>query len=198
MNKWKFEQFLESYREYQELISEIDFEIQELYEDVSPALTYLTGDRIVKYSIPLEDQVFKIIDRKVVLNFRRERIEGQYTVMKGFLETLNEEDRGILTGAASFDRRRFRRMLGSYLGSDYKKKENVVVTRNNVEDDLYAFSADEYDKLVDEMSMKELLEGFYDKDDSMDAFILKRRLAEESIFGRKGRKPSAKGGEKKL
>lgn len=207
MKNLQFEQFLRSFREYQRLISEIDSEIKELYEDISPALTYRTGDKIVKYSMPVEDQALEIIDRKSILNFSRKRIEAQYEVMKGFLETLNRDDAEVVKGPASIslkDRRRLRKMLESYLGSEGQRKESTVDFEAPQEDlydislDEYDLPVDEYDKLVDEMSMKELFEGFYDKEDSMDDFILKRRLAEESIFGRKGRKPSLKGGEKKL
>ena len=197
MKNWEFDQFLKSYREHQKLISEIDLEIQELYEDIAPALTYRTGDKIVKYSMPVEDQALEIIDRKSILNFSKKRIEAQCEVMKGFLETLDQDDVEVVKEPASMSfkaRRRLRKMLENYLGSESQTNDDTA-DFDVSKVDLYDLPLDEYDKLVDEMSMEELLEGFYDKEDTMDSFILKRQLAEEAVFGKRGRKKSSKGGE---
>lgn len=175
MKNWQFDQYVRNYKDRDELISQIETEIIELYEDVSPVLTGYNIDSITKHSIAVETYAFHIIERKEELNFKRQRINQQHEVVLKMLNTLTNDEKEEFERLYPFkfkQRSKFKPLLEQFVDEVIKTPYNEDMT--SYEHDLLMLSVDEYDKAVESMDDAELFSDYYDLDGTLDAQIAER------------------------
>lgn len=189
MKNWQFDQYLRSYHERNRFIAEIDAEIAELYEDISPVLTGYYIDSIKKCSVPIETYVFHIIERKAELNFKRDRIEQQHKIVAKMLNNLNERDKDIINRSYILsyrERKHFKTLLEQLIDEEPTQPYNDDMTV--YEHDLLALPVDEYDNVVESMDDTELFSDYYDQDDTLDIKIDERNRRMNEMRNTRGRK----------
>lgn len=192
MKNWQFNQYLKSYHSKSELIKKIEEEIEELYEDVSPALTGYHVDSITKMSVSVESYVFYIIERKAELNYKRKRVEQQYETVQNMLNSLSKTESDIFHRSQFLnfrERKHFKSMLEQFVTEDdrtpYSEDMNVY------EYDLLSLPVEEYDNAVEAMDDAELFSDYYDSEGTIDIQINERNRRMNEMRNGRGRKIKA-------
>jgi hypothetical protein len=189
MKNWQFDQYLRSYHERDRFIAEIDAEIAELYEDISPVLTGYYIDSIKKCSVSIETYVFHIIERKAELNFKRDRIEQQHKTVVKMFNHLNECDKDIINRSYILsyrERKYFKTLLEQFVKEETKASYTEDMTV--YEHDLLALPVEEYDNVIESMDDTELFSDYYDQDDTLDIKIDERNRRMNEMRNARGRK----------
>lgn len=191
MKNWQFNQYIESYRHKERLIAEIDAQIAELYDDISPTITTFDVTRIGSSSVPIDVYVFDLIEQKTPLEYRKNRIEQQHETVVKMLENISASDKEYFHRSTYFDsreRRYFKKLLDQFVDDEHKTSYTGDMTV--YDDDLLSLPVDEYDEAVEEMRDEELFKYYFDKSDTWDAQIAMRNMYIDEIRNVRGRKSS--------
>lgn len=164
MNRLELEQYINIYQNYENIISQLDDEIDELYEDISPVMTYFDGESIKKGSVSVERYVEHIIDAKEEITIRKRYVDDSYQAVKRAIETLSQEEQEIVDRSSLIIPYSLKNKLMNALKDVIDKTPSLQ--RKMILTDIMDVS--EWDNLVDGMSDEELLMDYWDKSELYD------------------------------
>lgn len=164
MNRIEFEQYFNIYKNYKIVLKQLDDEINELYEDISPVMTYFDGESIKKGSVSVERYVEHIIDAKEEIAIRKRYVDDSYQAVKRALETLSQEEKEIINRSSGILPYSLKNKLMNALKDVIEEipslQRKMILTE--------FMDVSKWDKLVEGMSDEELLVDYWDKSELYD------------------------------
>lgn len=198
MKKWQFDRYIKSYKCRNELLSKIEVEITELYENVAPVLTHFYYDKLTAAGVSVEENAFYIIEQKEILSLRRNRIEKECEAVERLLETLTPIEKRLFF-KENLNYTNFKpfaeRLKGFMNEVEYLVGKNEESQIQLLNDDLEQLPQSEYDAIIDQIyeeavltgDESSLFEGYFDEDDTFDQSLMERKSYTSKLLGKKGK-----------
>lgn len=188
----QFWEYLYAEREMEEIERMYQSEREEAYRNINPTMTgYDTGSgRIYKMGCDVEQYAIHLIELNEKRLEKLKRLKKKSEILKETLTLLYDDERTQYEAWKANST-----VLYLPIFETLKECVSYVLEQQRKHEQVQEeVTVTEWDQQIEAMSEEELLQDYWDKDDSFDEYILKRRMLLGQL--RRGRPPK-KGKNKK-
>lgn len=181
LSDYEFNKYLYAHLDIEALKQQYERERAEAYENVSPTMTFFDYEagKVVSGSVSVEDHAVYLAEIYERFQKRKREVLNRVELLEEAVSLLYDDER------AHFEewKRDSMGISPKVVGTLKECLEYVLEGASNLQCYENEMSIEEWDAAVDEMTEEELLQDYWDYDDTFDTAILKYREIQKN-YGR--------------